>query len=166
MAQSMRQDSTTMKTISVLGLVLLPGTFVSVGDLYSHRRTSLTNVGDIRHELFRLFVWFLANDVLDSFLGFLDLLVYNYPPNVAYGRSLVYVAPANLTRLVGVVESYLTWRWSSKVRDINYFWQRSLFCSLLYPKVSPSVWSGVMASSSHPSTTSRQLLLWYHSTKA
>ncbi|KAK3643028.1 hypothetical protein LTR56_010402 [Elasticomyces elasticus] len=31
MASSMRQDSTAMKTISVLGLVYLPGTFVSVG---------------------------------------------------------------------------------------------------------------------------------------
>ncbi|KAK0250085.1 hypothetical protein LTS09_014816 [Friedmanniomyces endolithicus] len=46
MAQSMKQDSAAMKAISVLGLVFLPGTFVSVSNLWTlngHIQHSLTN---------------------------------------------------------------------------------------------------------------------------
>jgi hypothetical protein len=55
-ATSAQADSAAMRTISFLGLIFLPGTFISVGCRVPGQRRGLTSsVGDLFDELFRLF---------------------------------------------------------------------------------------------------------------
>lgn len=54
MAKSAMVDNTMMKTVAIVSLVYLPGTFVSVSDFYHEQRGRgklLTMIGHFRDEL-------------------------------------------------------------------------------------------------------------------
>lgn len=55
-AKSAQSDSAAMRTISFLGLIFLPGTFISVSLMSTRRSDRVSDVlaGDILNELLRL----------------------------------------------------------------------------------------------------------------